>query len=468
MLFSSVIAAACVLAAVLLRHRSLGLMAMICWSQNLLIPWWYTEGWIDASEALPLIIVKELILAVTLGYSVWRLSGTNFRQLPPPIRATLIYAIVTLARIILGVVILGEPLGADLRLIRSILFPPEVLLISFVAGLVIQEYRIRFERMLIIGLTLCAAISLIIFFFAGSEFWRAHINIAAYNVEVKGDPSWTVDLDRGVSGSGLGRETFSWLSNFRLIGTFGDPLTAGFSLAVALLLLIARRRVQGTSAVAAVILSLAIGLTFSRSAWIFVAIAFCYISIVRRAYRRVLLAAATLGIAWLALGGLREFFMVSLSSFDPTSSADTYHAEGLRSFYTQALTDPHSILGSGPIANAEQTATVENGYLYIVEQFGLVVLAPFVWICASAALYLRRCARHESEFELAGAAFAIGTLLVFNFSFYALSFTAYFSIWAVIGVAVGSAHRQLTAIRIAEHVGVHEAFSTAPRLAPQP
>jgi hypothetical protein len=467
MLFSGMVAAACIAAAILLRHRSLGLLAIICWVQNLLIPWWYTEGWIDPSAALPLIIVKELILTVTLGYSVWRLSGTKFSELPAPIRAAVVYAVVTMARIIFGVVILGEPLGADVRLIRSILFPPEVLLMSFVAGFVIRDLRLRFERMLIVGLTICAAISLIIFFFAGSEFWRTHINIAAYNVEVKGDPSWTVDLDRGVSGSGLGREAFSWLSNFRLIGTFGDPLTAGFSLAVGLLLLLARRRVQGLSAIAAVILSTAIALTFSRSAWIFVAIAFCYIAMVRRSYRRIVLAAAIVGIAWLALGGLRDFFMVSLSSFDPTSSADTYHAEGLRSFYTNTLTDPHSILGHGPITNTEQTATVENGYLYIVEQFGLVVLAPFIWICASAALYLRRCAWHESAFELAGAAFAIGTLLVFNFSFYALSFTAYFAIWAVIGVAVGSAHRHVLTFRIAERLQVENAFGSTPFLAHQ-
>src|SRR5438128_1484749 len=172
MLFSCLLALICVVLAALLRSRLVFVIAVVCWVQNIVLPWLYTKGWVSESSAHSLLLVKD-------------------------------------------------------------------------------------------------------------------VNIALYNVNVKGDPEWTVLPELGVSGSGVGREVFTALSAFRLIGTFGDPLTAGMALAAGLLLVAARDRLSAEWLAVGCVLASALFFTFSRSAWVFVAAGFMYLSLVKRRLARL-------------------------------------------------------------------------------------------------------------------------------------------------------------------------------------
>jgi len=377
--------------------------------------------------------------------------------LPSPIRWALLYGIYVGMRLGLGMIVLHEPLFDEVRLARSMLFPVETIVAGFLVGILAPRIAARYEQFVIWGLTTCAVVSLLLYFTASQVFWVNDVNIALYNVNVKGDPEWTVLPELGISGSGLGREVFSALSAFRLIGTFGDPLTAGMALALGLLLVVAKDRFGAAWFGAACVLASALFFTFSRSAWVFVTIGFMYLALVQRRLARlgVFLAAAV--ALWFVLPGLREFVSTSVAAFD-LETGDVYHAQGLLTFYSSAVLNPSYLLGTGPVDASAQSWVLENGLGYLLVQFGVPAVVFFVATCVSAERYLRHAARSGSLIALVGAACAVSTLVAAHFSFYALSFTAYYGIWSIVGLATGVAFR----VRVQEvDAGPREGPTTA-------
>jgi hypothetical protein len=443
MLLGAAVVLAGIVLAVMLRLRAIIVVTLLCWVQNLILPWWYTRGWINEGTALSLLAFKEILLLALFAYA-WRGLATSRRgPLPLPISLVLAYGGYVVLRIAVGVFLLGEPFLDYMRLLRSVVFPFEATLVAFVAGSYIPRLSRSYERVTTIGVAACAALSLVLYFGVSESFWSNYVNIAAYNVNVKGDPIWTVALDQGVSGTGLGRAAFEWLSSFRLIGPFGDPLTAGFILSLGLVLILASSRLRVRDLAVAVLLLVAVLLTFSRSAWFFALTAFVYASLQQRRHWRIGVVVLGCAVAWLALGALRDFFFQSLAAFEGVGH-DIYHAQGLREFYSVAVLDPANILGRGPLDLSEQTATLENGFAYMLSQFGAPLVITFAAICLSVERYLARWSPPDNAFAVAAGGLAIATLVVANFSYYALSFTAYYGIWTTIGLALAGAHmRQL-------------------------
>lgn len=447
MLSSFVVAVVAFAAAAALRLRALAAITVVCWTQNLLLPWWYTEGWIGAELSRALIMLKEFMLVGLVVMLFWRMRWLHTGPLPTPIRVAMAAIAYIAFRVVLGTAFLGESLFAELRLVRSFLLPSIVVLAGFAVGMMQPSERRRYVGTATTALVACSVVSLLLFALAPDEFWANHVNIAAYNIDVKGDPEWTVDLEAGVSGTGIGRAVFSWLSSFRLIGTFGDPLTAGFVLGFGVLLLAARQTQSIMTIIGGLCCVAGLLLTFSRSAWIFTAIGLAYLAVRQRWLLRSVFALLLVAGTWLALGSdLAEFFTTSVAAFD-LESGDVYHAEGLLRFWRGELFTAANILGQGPLPGTEQTATVENGFAYMIEQFGIPSFVAFAVLCVTLERFLRRNAAPDDVVAQVGAAAAISTLVVTNFSFYALSFTPYFAIWTLIGLCIGTAHRASGAFR---------------------
>jgi len=440
-LISTLVGLLSLVLAALLRSRLLFAIATICWVQNLLLPWWYTQRWIDVPTARALLLLKELLLLFLVLYTAWRARWVWRRTLPAPVVWALVYGTWSLVRIGLGVTVGGEPLVENLRLVRSVLFPIEAVVATFLVGILAPDLGVRYLRFTIVGLTICAAVSLGLYFLPSDTFWLNQVNIALYNVNVKGDPEWTVLSELGISGSSAGRSVFEALSAFRLFGTFGDPLTAGMALGLALLGVSAPRRVAPGTMAAAAVLAAALFLTFSRSAWVLVAVGFVYLSIVQRRGWRLAFIVAVFAALWLWLSPLREFVALSLGAF-AFETADVYHAQGIVNFYSTGMLNLVYLLGTGPLDTSAQSWVLENGLAYLTVQFGLPLLIAFIGLCLSAERYLRRRTLREDTLARLGGVCALASLVVANFSFYALSFTAYFGIWSVVGLAVGTAHRR--------------------------
>lgn len=441
MIFALIVLLASIGVVLIWGERALLLVLTICWVQNILLPWWYTKGLIDAQSALPLILLKEMLLLFAAGYAIWAARGMRWGDLPVPIKLAICYALYVVARALLGATLLGEGVGTNLRFVRNVIFPAEAMLVAFVAGAVRPTLRRTVDRWVVGGIFVAAVAGLVLLVATPDDFWRRHANIALYNLEVKGDPEYTVVLEEGVSGSGVGRDTFAFLARYRLIGTFGDPLTAGFNLAFGASLLLCRRRLGVSGGMALATIGAAVAATFSRSSWIFTTVVLLYVSLLDRRFGRIALAAGLIGAAWVALAPLRQFIESTLASFSGVQDDEYFHAEAVRLMYSTAVLDPANILGRGPQSFQAQTAIVENGFLYMMYQYGVGLLVLFVGICLSTEHYLRRNAI-SGGLARAGAAFGVATLVVSNFSFYALAFTTFFAAWLIIGVAVGSTFRE--------------------------
>jgi hypothetical protein len=441
MFASALVGLLCLALAAALRSRLLFVIAAICWVQNLVLPWWYTQGWIGAEAARSLVVVKELLLAVVLAYAAGRAAWVWRRPLPAPVVWLLAYGVWAVLRIGLGLALGDESLVANLRLVRSVLFPVGTVLAGFLVGLLAPTVPARYVRFTVAGIAVCAAVSLALYFLPSDEFWLNEVNIAAYNVEVKGDLEWTVLSNLGVSGSAAGRLAFQALSAFRLFGTFGDPLTAGMVLGLAVLALAARPRLSPGTLGAAALIAAALFLTFSRSAWVLAGVGFTYLALTQRRPGRLLAVAGAAAVLWLAVAPLRQFVFTTLAAFEFETS-DVYHALAILNFYSPAMLRVENLLGAGALDATAQTWVLENGLAYLTVQFGLPALVTFVGLCVSAERYLRRRSAPEELVPRLGAACALASLVVANFSFYALSFTAYFGIWSIVGLGIGMLHRR--------------------------
>jgi hypothetical protein len=423
-----------------LGSRALFVVAAICWVQNILLPWWYTERWIGDATALSLVLVKDLLLLFLVGYAAWRARWARPWGVPAPIVWLLAYGAWATLRVGFGVALAGEPLVDNLRVVRGLLFPVEAVLVGFFVALIAPRVPARYVRFTVAGILVCAVVSLGLYVLPSEAFWLNHVNIANYNLDVKGDVAWTVVTDLGIPESAVARTAFQALSAFRLLGTFGDPLTAGLVIGLAALALAARPQLGPRSVALGLPLAAALFLTFSRSAWLLAAVGFAYLAVVQRRPGRLGLLFGGAAVLWIALAPLRQFVATSLAAFD-VGGLDSYHAAGITNFYSATMLRPDYLLGIGVLGSTGRSWVLENGLAYITVQFGVPALVTFVGLCLSAERYLRRHALPEDLVARLGAACALASLVVMNFCFYSLWFTAYFGIWTIVGLGIGALHR---------------------------
>jgi hypothetical protein len=401
-------------------------LILLSFTQNLCVPLLYTTGWTGPEASKALIFLKEILLLVLFIYSAWRLLGRGIR-IPATLAILIFFTLWCCVRGLFGMV-QGDDIANAGRLIRSVCMPLQLFIVGLAAACE-QDVAEKLLRRMVPILSVLAVAAVVLFFSLGTEFWVKYANIAAYNIALKGeDPSEQVE-DFGVSGSGGGRPEFSFLSDFRAVGTFGDPISMAFAMAFAALLASFYGQHNGKQYLLLLPIGAALFLSFTRSSWIFLIVAGGVIMIRKRKY---LLLASTIACVALAfmVPQLSDFVLSSVDKLT-TGDPNDLHAAGLRGFYTMAWRDPGNILGKGTAASVQEIP--ESGYAFLLEHFGLPAYASFLFLnFLMFAQFSRAKARHHS-LACIGQGTVAGTLVTMHTSHYAFSFIGYLGIWLTLG-----------------------------------
>jgi hypothetical protein len=217
------------------------------------------------------------------------------------------------------------------------------------------------------------------------------------------------------------------------MGTFADPLAFGFSMAITVLLLTFCYQRGWANVLMLLVSAAALFVTFSRSSWIFAAIAFIYLWVEKRRYALMLTLAAAGVFALLTWAPLTEFAASEYSDLSWTNP-NGEHAEGMVWFYQRAFTDPGNILGKGTDDRVRKIP--ESGYAFLLEHFGFVAYASFLWFCFSLFSYLRKGGSGANPLLPIAQAVPLGVLIIMHTSQYPFGFSTFVFIWFVVGACM--------------------------------
>lgn len=401
--------------------------------QNFVLAWAYTSGWAGKDLCQALLISKEFLLFWLFLYFIARMPRESSGRWLTPLRILGLFMIWCVGRYAVAVVFQGESLIGNLWNLRMACFPFEILVVSVGITSAKPEFARTFIRKMVFLVAMLALVGIALDVLPGTSFWRTHANIAVYNYDVKGeDPGYagqagTVLAEaEGITGNGVGRSAFLFLSPFRAIGTVGDAVGFGHFLAFPILLLAFWLRRSWKTRLLLAITAIALLLSLTRSAWIFAAIAGVYVLLRERRYRLVLGLAGTGAVALSAWVPLATLYLGSLADF--SSSSTDPHAQGLFWFYTQGLWQIKNVFGQGMVADVP-----ESGYGVLLIRYGVPAVAIFVWFCFALYQSLHRSRLREKTLFLVAQGIPLAMLVILNFSYYPFSFIPYLLVWFVIG-----------------------------------
>jgi len=430
---------ACAFVVLKFQERSLYILFLAAYTQNLVVPFLYTHGYVGLDSARALVLVKDLLLAQLFAWSVVVLFKQFRPPWPRPLKPLLVLTACCILRFLFGVLFLGDDWRQGLYILKVICFPLEILVVVTVLTALKPEFGKRFLRDITYILSALAVIAIAILVFAPQDFWVDNANIAVLQADVKGDSGNALDFDRGVSASGTmqGRELFAFMSAFRAIGTFGEALALSFSMTVPVLLLSLHYRKSIISVLSLVVATAALFFSLTRSAWIFCAIVGIYVLVRRGNYRVFVLVGGLILAFSLLFPPIGDFAATTISNISPSNdNADSEHAEGILWFYTRGFTDPANILGKGTNEGAQSIP--ESGYAYVLERFGAVAYASFLWFCFSIYRQLGSVSARKSVLSVFGQGIALAMLVVMHFSFYPFSLPTFMSLWYIVGLCLSS------------------------------
>jgi len=431
-IYSVFVFAGSLLAAIRLKERALYLIFIVAFTQNFVLTYLYTNGLAGKDFCRSLMLFKEFLLLELFVYAVVLFYRHFQGEWPRPLLILFLFSVYCVVRFAIGAVFFSDFSADGLRKLRMMCFPVQILTVAMVTSWLHPEFSRRFLRQMTYCLAIVGLIGVLLFLFPEADFWKQHVNIATYNMDVKGDEPDTVIEEQGIPGTGAGREAFLFLSSFRAMGTFADPLAFGFSMAVPILLLTFYYRRSWLNIWMLVISGAAIFSTFSRSSWIFVTIAFVYLLIQRRRY---VLVATMAGIglgALLTWPPLSEFAAVEYSDISWVNPGGG-HAEGIVWFYQRAFADVGNVFGKGMDDSVRKIP--ENGYAFLLEHFGFFAYASFIAFCFSLFFYLRKEGGVNSLVPIAQAV-PVCILIVMHTSQYPFAFSCYLAIWFVVGICI--------------------------------
>ncbi|HXY07393.1 MAG TPA: hypothetical protein VEI52_06000 [Terriglobales bacterium] len=423
-----------------LKERSLYILFLAAYTQNLVVPLLFTHGYIGKDAARALLLIKDFLLLELFLWSVAILYKRFRPPWPSPLKPLLVFTVYCLLRFSVGVLLLGENMTEGLYKIKTMVFPLEILVVVIVLAALKPEFGARFLRDIIYILSALAVVAIAILIFAPRDFWVENANVAVLQADVKGSESEeALDFDKGISYSATmhGRELFAFMEAYRAVGTFGEALALSFSMAVPVLLLSFHFPKSFVSCLALTVVTAALFFSLTRSAWIFCAIVGSYV-LIRRGWYRLFVFSAGLVVAFcLVFPPVAEFATTTIENLSPANdNADSEHAEGLLWFYTRGFTDAGNILGKG--MNGEVQTIPENGYAYVLEHFGAVAYLSFLWFCFSIYQQLGKSGTRPCVLALFGQGIAIAMLIVMHFSYYPFSLPTFMSLWYVVGLCLSS------------------------------
>jgi len=421
------------LAAIRLRERALYLIFLTAFTQNFVLAYLFTNGLAGKDLSRSLILFKEFLLLELFIYSVVMLYRHFQGRWPRPIFILVCFTICCVLRFGFGAIFLSDFTADGLRKLRMMCYPVQILTVAMVISWMHPEFSKRFVRHMTCYLGVLALVGILLFLFPAADFWKQHADIASYNMDVKGEDPSTVIEEQGIPGTGAGREAFLFLSSFRAMGTFADPLAFGFAMAMPILLLTFYYPRNWLTILLLIISGAAMFFTFSRSSWIFIAIAFFYLWIQRHRYALVL-ALGALGLAalltWPPLAEFAASEYGNVSWINPTGE----HAQGIVWFYQRAFSDIGNILGKGMDDSVQKIP--ESGYAFLLEHFGFFAYASFIIFCFSLFFYLRKRERGVNSLIPIAQAVPVSILIVMHTSQYPFAFTEYLFIWFVVGTCI--------------------------------
>jgi hypothetical protein len=421
------------LLAIRLKERALYLVFLAAFTQNFVLAYLLTNGLAGKDLCRSLILFKEFLLLELFVYSVVLLYRNFQGRWPRPVFLLLCFTTYCILRFGFGSIFSNDFTADGLRKLRMMCYPVQILTVAMVCSWLRPEFTKRFVRQMTLSLGVLGLVGILLFLFPGANFWKQHADIASYNIDVKGEDPSTVIEEQGIPGTGAGREAFLFLSSFRAMGTFADPLSFGFAMAMPILLLTFYYHRNWLTILLLVISGAAIFFTFSRSSWIFTAIAFFYLWIQRRRYTLVLTLGA-LGLAalltWPPLAEFAASEYGNVSWVNPTGE----HAQGIVWFYQRAFSDLGNIFGKGMDDSVQKIP--ESGYAFLLEHFGFFAYASFVMFCFSLFFYLRKREAGVNTLIAVAQAVPVCILIVMHTSQYPFAFTEYLFIWFVVGVCI--------------------------------
>ncbi|MGA8100737.1 MAG: hypothetical protein WB869_01200 [Candidatus Acidiferrales bacterium] len=433
-LYSELVLVAALLVLWYWKENALYFVFVAAYIQNFLLAYLYTNRIAGMNFCRAAILFKEFLLLGLFLYALVLASREYQWEWPRPMLILFLFTGYCVLRYMFGALFLGDLSLDGLRKLRMMCYPVQILTVSVVFTWLRPDFSKRFLRHMIVFLAVLAVVAIGLFFFARVDFWKEHANIATYNMDVKGDDPVTVLEDQGVSGTAAGREAFLFLSSFRAMGTFADPLALGFAMAMPVLLLAYFYRKNWLNYLMLVLSGIALFCTFSRSSWIFVVLAVGYILVRRRKYVLIAGLALVVTVATIVITPLAEFANSETSELT-SSRPGGAHAEGLIWFYQRAFIDPGNLLGKGTGDDVQKIP--ENGYAFLLEHFGFAAYASFLWFCFSLFAYFRSKENYLNPLLLIAQAVPVCILIVMHTSQYPFAFSEYLMIWFVVGTCLG-------------------------------
>jgi len=418
-----------------LKERSLYVLFLATYTHSFVVPFLYTHGVVGKELARGLLVLKDVLLLELFAWSAVTLF-TRFRPFSlRPIKPLVLLTAYCGFRALVGFAFLDDEWGKIVIRMKGICFPLEIVTVVTALTALHPEFGKRFLRNMTYFLSASAVVALAIFFFAERDFFIQNANLAEYVADVKGDTETDQDFDIGLPGAatlGARAEAFADISSFRAIGTFGDGLTLSFQMATSVLLLLFCFPRRPLTWFMLAVSGAALLFSLSRAGWIFCAVVGTYVLLRRRQYVPFLILGGALLALVLLWAPMTKFAIDSV--FNVTTSSGTYdseHTESLRWFYTKGFLDPGNILGKG--MSMEVRAITESGYAYLLEHFGLLAYVSFVWFCIVLYQQFGMDRSRGDPLMLVAQGISLGMLVVMHFSQYPFSFTAFITLWYVVG-----------------------------------
>jgi len=422
------------------QERSLYLLFLAAYSQNFIVAFLHTHGYIGLELARALIVTKDLVLLELFVWSVILLFKRFRPPLPRPLVPLLFLTGYCTFRFVVGVFFLGDDWWQGVTLVRYVWYPLEILLVVMVLTALYPGFGRRFLRDMTYILSGLAVVAIGILIFAPRDFWLENANIAELQVDVKGESEHASNSSAMTAGLstdtmlGDRSDEFGVLLNFRASGTFGEALALAFSVAAAVLLLLFYFKKSLLSVLSLTFTVGALLLSLTRSAWIFCAVVAVYVLIRRRRFRPLLVGAWVVLTLFLAWPPLANFASDSVSEL--SGGPQTGHAEGIVWFYTRELLNLENIVGKGMATEAQ--TIYESGYAYLLEHFGLIAYASFLWFCVSLYRQLRRACPGADGLSTLAQGVPLGILIVMHFWYYPFAPSFFGSIWYIVGLCLGN------------------------------